>query len=327
MTDPQTNDSPPPWQGDMARTATAVFEYVEQRKKVERAEGRWRILKRVVYVAIIGAVFIAYGVGLHRISNGQTFDAPTVPSVALITIGGEISENSAASATKIVPLIEKACAAPMVKIVALNIDSPGGSPTEAERIVAAIKHCSANGAHKPVYALIGSLGASAAYMIAMNADTIVASKYALVGSIGAIIRYVDASEAVNRLGLNEKVFRSGPLKGGPSNFSPTSPEDARLNEEVVTALGRVFLADAIKARGSRLKAPASDLESGRIWTSDDALAMGLIDQQGVIEDLKGTTFKDLKVRTYAPAPSFVSVLGVREFVRGIVTDVLAPSVR
>lgn len=63
-----------------------------------------------------------------------------------------------------------------VKVVILDINSGGGSPSDAERIISEIdrlrkKHL------KPIMSVIGSLGASAAYMIAVHTDKVVAGKY------------------------------------------------------------------------------------------------------------------------------------------------------
>jgi protease-4 len=100
--------------------------------------------------------------------------------VGVVRIEGQISSTDHASADSIVPLLEKAFANPNVKAVVLSIDSPGGAPVEAERIYTAIgslkrKH------PKPVVAVINNLGASAAFLIALHADKIVAGRYSLVG--------------------------------------------------------------------------------------------------------------------------------------------------
>ncbi|MBD4855332.1 hypothetical protein GUF90_01790, partial [Xanthomonas citri pv. citri] len=68
---------------------------------------------------------------------------PVRDSVALITINGGIGEMGKASATSVIPLIEQACRAERVTEVVLLIDSPGGSPTDADRIVSALKICKA----------------------------------------------------------------------------------------------------------------------------------------------------------------------------------------
>lgn len=316
-------------QVDMAAMAKAVFEYFDNKKKAEKREAQWRVAKRTFFIALTASAVMSYALTMQKAFLGSAdTPKPSNDSVALIPINGEISSTGNASADKVVPLIEAACKSDKVKKVALMIDSPGGSPLESERIYTALNYCTDDkGQRKPIDAVISTLGASAAYMIAMHADKIYAGKYAIVGSIGAVMRYVDASELAGRLGLAEKIFRSGPLKGGPGMLSPTSPEDAKVNDEMVKEMGQTFLADVVKSRGKRLKVDPDALKSGRVWTSDEALAMGLIDGQAVIEDLKHTEFKGLKEVKYSPAPSVAKWLGAEDLMRNVLNDVLMPKVQ
>ena len=150
----------------------------------ERRKGYWNTAKFLA----LGLVFLfAIVVNLHNFRRLWGLNAdPARDSVALITISGGIGDMGKASATSVIPLIEQACRAERVTEVVLLIDSPGGSPTDADRIVSALKICKA--AKRPVVSVIGSMGASAAYMVAMHSDRIYASRYSLVGSIGAITR-------------------------------------------------------------------------------------------------------------------------------------------
>jgi len=316
-------------QGELAKMATSVFEYVEARKQTEKREANWKMARRVFFVSLTATAFFTYALSMQSVFNGKPgTPKPTNDSVAMIPVIGEISSTGNASADKLVPLIEEACKAEKVKKLALMIDTPGGSPLEAERIYTAVSQCKdEKGVKKPVVSVIGTLGASAGYMIAMHTDKIYAGHFAIVGSIGAVMRYMDASELATRLGLSERIFRSGPLKGGPSMLSPTSPEDAKVNDEMVKELGKSFLADVIKTRGTRLKADQEELKSGRVWTSDDALALGLIDGQGVIEELKNTEFKDLKLVEYSPKPTVAKWLGAQEVLKDVLSDMMAPKVQ
>lgn len=278
----------------------------------ERRKGYWNAAK----FAALAAVFVfAVLVNLNNFRRLWGLNAdPVRDSVALITINGGIGEMGKASATSVIPLIEQACRAERVTEVVLLIDSPGGSPTDADRIVSALKICKA--AKRPVISVIGSMGASAAYMIAMHTDRIYASRYSLVGSIGAITRYVDA------IGLVEQVYKSGQLKGGPSTLSGSSPEDSKLMAELVVQVASEFYGQLQAARGPRLKGSREDLMSGRIWTAQDAVALGLVDEIAVLEDLKLTRFKDKRIYQYRAKSSFMTDMGLtaeavsRSFVAG-----------
>ena len=69
------------------------------------------------------------------------------------------------------------------------------APVEAERISTAINGLKAKH-RKEVVAVINNLGASAAYMVALNADRIIAAKYSFVGSIGAIMAHRDEADSL-----------------------------------------------------------------------------------------------------------------------------------
>ncbi|KZC32645.1 MULTISPECIES: S49 family peptidase [unclassified Rhodanobacter] len=328
MTDKNDHDQKGAEQGDwriaVVGAAQAVANHMARSEARERREANWRKLKRGVFIGLALGGMLSYWMFIRSLAGTPATDPdPSTDAVAVIPIEGEISSSSRASADKVVGMLERACPNAKVKIVLLDINSPGGSPTEAERMVAAMERCRVQH-HKPVYALINQMGASAAYMVAMHADRVYAGKYSVVGSIGAIMRYLDASEAAAKFGLTEHVFRSGVLKGGVSTWSKTSAEDAALNTEMVKELGNAFVDDLMATRGARLHASREEIASGRIWTSDQALAMGLIDKQAVFEELKTTEFKGLKVSRYDSRPPVTRLLGLEETLRSVVSDVLQP---
>lgn len=283
--------------------ATSLF---EAQRATQKKDQTWSSLKRAFFAFIFISMLVFY-VFFYATMFGVNA-GPTTDSVALIPIYGEISTDSEASSANIAPLIKQACEASHVKLIALDISSPGGSPNEAERIVQAMETCRLEH-KKKIYAVIGDMGASAAYMIAMHSDRIVAGKYSVVGSIGAVMRYVDASAAATKYGLNERVFRSGPLKGGPSMLSGSNVAMDQVNQEMVEKLGHEFLMELYSARKGKVTAKPEDLFTGRIWTANETLQLGLIDQISTIEGLSATQWKGLKLHRYAIKQSFVKGFG------------------
>lgn len=296
-------------------SVTLLADYVTRN---ERRKGTWFVVK-CTFGAMILLSIVLLNFNNARRMIGANSD-PARDSVALINITGGIGTGGQADAASVVPLIEQACRAERVTELVLLIDSPGGSPTDADRIVSSMKVC--REAKKPVTAVIGSLGASAAYMVAMHTDRVYASRYSLVGSIGAITRYVDASGLAERVGLTEQVFKSGDLKGGPSNLSVTSSEDAALMKELVDKVADDFYRQLQLARGAKLTGDRKQLLSGRTWTAPDAMDLGLIDEIAVLEDLKLSRFKGKRIFQYRAKPSFMSDIGIaaetvgRSFVTG-----------
>lgn len=322
--DNQENKDPSALEALTDNLAHALLEW-ELSKREER---RWLTVKRIA-IAIGATVFgLIYLAGLAP--NLFSTEA-TEPTVAIIDVVGGIDSDAAASARKLVPVIERACEATTTKAIILRINSPGGSPTEAERIMAAVERCKAQKPEMPIDAVIEGTGASAGYMIATAADQIIANRYAIVGSIGAVLSGLDASAAAERLGLSERVIASGPLKATNYLFTENTPEQTKALQEVVDGLAREFRRQVEASRGERLKTDFPDLWSGRIWTADVAQQAGLVDHLSVLEDYLKASYPDLKVHNYRPRQSMQERLGieagVQEGVRTAVEAWLSPKLR
>jgi len=318
----------PAWATDLRTTLESVQGLVEVHVSAKRRDANWQVIKRAFIGTVVLGVLCLYVVFYARALGFQT--DPIARSVALVPIEGVIAPGLDASAENIVPIIERACAAAHVDSLVLDINSGGGSPSEAERIIAAVKQCRSGDSDKPgkkVYALINGVGASAAYMIAMSADEIFAGRYSIVGSIGAIMRMNDASEMAHRLGIRELTYRSAPLKGGPSMLSGSTPADDAAANDLVVSMGRQFLSEVQKARGPALKLPEDEVFSGRVWTADQALSAGLIDEIAVLEELKESRFSGKKMHRYETKPSLVESMGLAQLVYQVMADFNEPTIR
>lgn len=319
MTMDENNQTPTQAEPSYAAAAGEVIKYIRSREERERKDAMWKSIKRAVFSVFVLGLF-SFWIFFQATVWGLNRN-PATQSVAIIPIQGQIAQGLKASADNVVPLIQKACESDSVKIIALEVSSPGGAPNESERIVQAIETCRAE-KKKPIVAVSDGLNASAAYMISIHTDKVIAGKYTLVGSIGAVMRYIDASEAATRLGLQEHVFRSGPLKGGPTNLSGGADGLNEVNQEMVTKLGETFLEEVFSARQGKIKADRKDVFSGRIWTAEQALDMGLIDEIGTIESLSAGEWKDLKIHRYTPKPDFVRALGFKSIFKQWVSEEL-----
>lgn len=302
--------SAPASASDMHKLYELGCEYVGHLVSRDLEERRWRRIKRGL---LIGAFALSIGtwVALYGPMLGWA-PGPVEKSVGVIPITGEIGSGMSGSADTLVPAIEAACKSPHVEAVVLRVSSPGGSPAEAERIAGSLETCRSrkDGKRKPVIAVIETVGASAAYMISMKADEVIASRYALVGSIGAVMRSFDASAALADHGVRERVYASGSLKGSNSPWSKNTPEQDAANQELVEQVGDVFKAEVMKARGKKLH-PTADMFSGRAWLAGTALQMGLIDSVGTFEELKATRFKGLNVHQFRPRQTLQDKIGLK----------------
>ena len=107
----------------------------------------------------------------------------------------------------------------------LSIDSPGGTTAGGEAIFDAVR---ALAAEKPVVAQVGTLAASAGYMIASATDHIVARKSSIVGSIGVLVQFPDVTGLMDKVGIKLEEVKSSPLKAEPSPFNPTTDEERAM---------------------------------------------------------------------------------------------------
>lgn len=310
----------------LAETGEALLHMLVVNK---RREANWQTFKRFAIVTGIVAGLLAYAIFYGRLLGFQT--DPISDSVAIVPIRGAIASGLDASAENVVPIIERACESARVNTIVLEIASPGGSPSEAERIIEAVNACRRGNpeqevAGKPVIALIDSVGASAAYMIAMNTDEIYAGRYSLVGSIGAIMRYTDISALAKEHGVIERTWRSAELKGGPSMLTPPTPEDDRVMDEMVKAIADQFVEDVLAARAGKLHIDTELLASGRVWTAPEAHQYGLIDDIATLESLSATKFAGKKIHRYKTKPTMLEQMGVHAIVRQVVADMASPRI-
>ena len=282
------------------------FDTAQRLAAAERkSERRWKM----IFQALVFGFPVLLGVGyfLFFLSTTGFRWGPLGSAVGVVRIEGAIGANERASAQSIVPLLEKAFTNPSVKAVVLSIDSPGGAPVESERIYTAIgtlkkKH------PKPVVAVINNIGASAAYLIALHADKIIAGKYSLVGSIGAILAPWQLDRAIAKVDISQRVYASGRLKAFLNPFTPVTPEVDAKAQHLVDQIGAAFLQEVKDRRGARLMSGA-DVATGEVWPGPEAKALGLIDEVGTLDDYVGTTWEGLPTYDYGPTPQSLQLFG------------------
>jgi protease IV len=286
-----------PEQTQQALTAVMVRDMLKERA----SDRRWRGVRRALTVLLILA-----GLGLYlALFFYEPRARPLLPGadgyIGVVRIDGVIKNSSDASATKVIPALGEAFADPSVKAVVVAIDSPGGAPAEAERINYALGELKKR-YNKPVYAVIENLGASAGYMIAMNTDKVYAGKYSLVGSIGAVLQSWDVHEAINKRDVVQTVYASGALKNMLNPFSPPTEAAGKKAQELVDITGGQFLADFKARRGSKLKEGVT-YNTGEIWSGEQAIKLGLVDETGTIEHVAyaaNANVKMFKTRSRSP---------------------------
>ncbi len=313
MSDPLNSSDNQP---DLAR------QVLDQWLKERRSERWWKIVFRTATLGTVLFFTVLYGVGF-AVSLGWRA-GPSGDVVGVVRIDGEISAGSLASAERIVPALTRAYESSNVKAVVLSIDSPGGAPVEAERIYRAIDALRAGPVKKPVVAVINNLGASAAYMIALHTDKIIAGQYSLVGSIGAVLTGWDFSRAISRVDVAQRVYASGNLKAMLNPFLPMTKDAEAKAQELVQQMGDQFAQELKSRRGAKLK-DGVNYTTGEIWSGREAKEIAVIDEIGTVDQVIKETW-NLKPYNFGPSkPQLPFVGAMVEWTRGLVAEIAAQS--
>jgi protease IV len=263
-------------------------ETVLDRRRLRRRLSLWRGL------AIVAGLF---AVGLLAFSSADGVSLADRNQIARISLEGIITEDR-----EQLKLLKRLSEAKHVAAVILFVNSPGGTTTGGEALFEAIRELARS---KPVVAQFGTVAASAAYIVGLATDHIVARGNSITGSVGVIFQWAEVSQLLDKLGVKMNEIKSGPLKANPSPFQPLDPEGKRIAEQMVAESQRWFVSLVATRRGIDT-ASVAGLEQGRVFSGREALLYKLIDQIGgeaeVIKWLeeKRNVPKGLKVQDWKP---------------------------
>lgn len=167
--------------------------------------------------------------------------------------------------------------------VALVINSPGGAAVQSALIAGRIRAL-AEEHRRPVIAFAEDVAASGGYWLATAADEIFADESSIVGSIGVISASFGFPAALQRLGIERRVYAAGEHKNALDPFLPEKPDEVEHLKRLQADVHDAFRRQVRSRRGDRLKGDEAELFSGRFWSGRTALDLGLIDGLG---DLRG----------------------------------------
>lgn len=292
--------------------------------KERRQQRFWTFLRRTLF-AVVAVFGVLYYVTFQMSILGWRI-TPKKDIVGVVRIEGPISSGALASAEKIIPVLRKSFEADNVKAIVLSIDSPGGSPVEAERITYIIDELKKKH-NKPVYAVIHNVGASAAYMISLHADQIYAGRYSIVGSIGAVMASWDLHKALARMDVYQKVYASGDLKAMLNPFIEPTPAAEKKAQSIVDLMGQRFYSELKSRRGGAL---VKDVvyDSGEVWDGETAKSIGLIDAVATIEQVASEKHPGIKLYEMGPGANKLDLFSssVGEWVRSLGREAIAGAV-
>jgi len=197
-----------------------------------------------------------------------------------------------------------------VKAVVIRVNSGGGSAFASEQIWHEVELLKAE---KPVVVSMGGLAASGGYYISCGANKILAEPSTLTGSIGIFGMFPDATELVTeKLGLHFDVVKTNKYAdfGAPTVMGAlgrhfTADESALMQAEIERGYD-LFISRVAEGRGIS-KDSVDAIGQGRVWTGEQAIKLGLVDQLGNLNDAIAEAAKLAKLDKYStdsyPAPA------------------------
>lgn len=160
--------------------------------------------------------------------------------------------------------------------VAIQINSPGGSPVQSRLIYERIRTLATEKSRK-VFVFSEDVVASGGYMLACAGDEIYADASSIVGSIGVVSASFGFVDLINRIGVERRVYTSGENKFQLDPFKPENPEEITRLKRIQQIVHEDFIALVKERRGTKLNDPANSLFTGEFWSGRQALELGLID--------------------------------------------------
>jgi protease-4 len=207
------------------------------------------------------------------------------PGVTIVVAEGEIAGGKASPGSiggeTTAALIRAAREDRKTKALVLRVNSPGGEVYAAEQIRREVELTRESGI--PVVVSMGDVAASGGYWISMNANRIYAEPNTITGSIGIFGMYYTVSNTLAKLGVQSDGIGTGPMAGAFDITRPLDPKVGDVIQAIINKGYRDFVGNVAKARGKNFEA-IDAIAQGRVWTGQQALERGLVDQLGGLGD-------------------------------------------
>lgn len=198
--------------------------------------------------------------------------------IAVLYATGEIVDGAPGSYInyeRMVPVITELAEDDNVKGLVLRVNSPGGSVYGSEQIGEALDYFKTKG--KPMAVSMGDYAASGGYWISCCADRIFADSLTITGSIGIFGLIPNASELMQKVGLNTELVSTNPDAAFPDLFKPLNERQLAGMQKMVEEGYDKFVARV--ARGRHLsEARVRQIGEGRVWDALKAKEIGLVDE-------------------------------------------------
>ena len=283
------------WQADVINRL--AFAAVNEQRRTRR----WSIFfKGLLFAYLLLILIMAYlpnEPGTSKLGRAGSH-------TALVEVQGVIAAGADASADNIIRGLRDAFKEKNAKAIILRINSPGGSPVQAGYVYDEIKRLRKKYKNKKIYAVVTDVCASGGYYIAAATDEIYADKASIVGSIGVLMNGFGFTKAMDKLGIERRLYTAGKSKGFLDPFSEPKKEDEKHIKGLLNTIHQQFISVVKEGRGKRLK-DNEKIFTGLIWTGEESVELGLTDGLGSSSFVAREIIEAEKIIDYTPRPNYL----------------------
>lgn len=242
----------------------------------QRRARRWGIFFKLLTFAYITVILL---LAVDWQGRGDALDGK---HTALVEVNGVIAAGAEASAERVTAALQAAFKDENTQGVVVRINSPGGSPVQANNIYEEMRRLRKKHPKVPLYAVVEDLCASGGYYVAAGADKIYVGKSSIVGSIGVRMDGFGVTGLMEKLGVERRLITAGENKGFLDPFLPLDDAQKRHAQALLSDVHQQFIDVVREGRGKRLK-ESPDIFSGLIWTGERSIELGLADGVGSLD--------------------------------------------
>lgn len=234
------------------------------RNELNISRRRWRLL----------ALFLVFILLISALSS-----KPEAPSayVARVDITGMILHSPDQELK-----FQRIAQDPQIKAVVVYVDSQGGTMTGGLNMYEQLRRIAKA---KPLVVYMGTVAASAGYMVALASDDIVANSATLTGSVGVLLPLVDARGLAAKLGIESAEFVSGDKKTSTSPLKARNREENAYLQGTVDQLNEIFV-DLVKKRRNMSQSQLAHISDARIIVGRQAQELGMVDHLGDLQTVR-----------------------------------------
>ncbi len=240
----------------------------------------------------------------------------TIENVAASPFGAEGYDHSL-----FLHMIDTAAEDPTVSAIVLEVDSPGGTVPETAEIHRKIVELQQN-YDKPIYVSMGSMAASGGYYVSAPADKIFAESSTLTGSIGVIMESINVAGLAEKYGIEFNTIKSGKHKDIMSPSREMTKEEHEIMQSMIDEMYDEFVDIIVEGRDLS-ESHVREIGDGRIYTGNQAVEVGLVDEIGTLDDtiyhlMDDHELDDAQVVQYGYGAGYFAsfFMGVQGFING-----------